>query len=80
MTNNNSTTTHNDRIALTMDTLTANIGNIVNWFSFGYSGNLPYSGSCKIIGTKIDDRKRLIPVIEHISGDSLEKLHFDVGE
>lgn len=79
MSNNNENTTHNDRIVLSMDLLTANIGKTIDWFCYGYSKNLPYSGQCKILGSEIDKRGHTVPVIEHIKGDRLQYAWLEDG-
>lgn len=58
------------RTILTVEYINSHIGEIIDWFCFGYSGNLPYSGKCKLIGMAPNEKRdnRLQPVIEHISG------------
>lgn len=76
---------------LTKQLFNNNIGQIITWHAYGYRGNFPYKGTCKLIGweqTKEPDYrggKKVRPIIEHISGDELnygwlEKEHSKATE
>lgn len=61
----------NAPIELTVDYINAHIGATINWECFGYKGNLPYKGTCKLLGMAHDGRHNR-PIVEHISGDELK--------
>lgn len=52
--------------ALTAQFINENIGKEITWHCYGYSGNLPYKGICKLLGINGDK-----PIVEHIKGDDL---------
>jgi len=70
-----------ERNPLTIDFVKNNIGEVIEWFCYGYHANLPYSGKCKILGIldSSDQREPRIEV-EHISGDRLEYGWFEFGK
>lgn len=68
-----------ERTPLTIDFLNNNIGNIIDWFSYGSKTNTPSSGHCRILGTRVDERGRIRPVVEDIQNlyDSLNWAWFE---
>lgn len=59
-----------ERIILTIEYINSHIGEVINWFAYGNSQNLPYSGKCKLLGMTKDAR-HIRPLVEHISGDEM---------
>lgn len=65
---------------LTPSFINENMGKVITWYAFGYKGNFPMKGKCKLLGTTIDKRDRTVPLIEHIAGDNLSYAWLEDGE
>lgn len=61
-----------ERIILTPELLNSLKEQTIEWFAYGYSGNMPYAGKCTVLGSQYNEkRQRTQPLIQHISGDNL---------
>lgn len=69
-----------ERKRITLDFVKGNIGEVIEWFCYGYHLNNPYAGVCRIIGIKegeMPNEPKI--VVEHVSGDNLNYAWFENG-